>query len=290
MASPTAKRLPEDVTVRGQLAGARALLKKGRIPTAWLDAEVLLGHVLGTRREHLLAHPEDGLTPAQRRRYEGLLRRRLRHEPVAYLTGTREFYGLELAVSPSVLIPRPETELVVQLAVDWLHGHPTLRRVIDLGTGSGAIAVAIAKTVDSARVVAIDRDRRALASARKNVERHRLLTRVRLMRSDLLTNAPTADLIVANLPYLRRGARRQKELDFEPAVALYGGPDGLDLIRRTIAQAPAVLRSGGCLLLECDPGQPAKIRALAQANWPQARVEVHKDLAGHDRVVAIQLP
>jgi release factor glutamine methyltransferase len=167
-----------------------------------------------------------------------------------------------------------------------------MRRVIDLGTGSGAIAVAIAKTVPFSSLVAIDRNRAALAVARKNLERHRLASRIRLLQSDLLAGAPKADLIVANLPYLRRDARRawQKELDFEPAVALYGGRDGLQLIRRTISQAPAVLRAGGALYLECDPGQPARIRSLALKQWPLASVSVHKDLARHDRVVAIQLP
>jgi release factor glutamine methyltransferase len=182
--------------------------------------------------------------------------------------------------------------LLVDLAIAWLRARPTARRAIDLGTGSGAIAVAIAKAVPSVRVVGIDVDEKALRVAAQNVVEHRLVSRVDLKRGDLLRSAPSADLLVANLPYLSAARRRTAapELGFEPPWALAGGDDGLDVIRRAIEQAPSVVRAGGCLLFECDPQQAHRIERLAKDAWPSAAVTIHKDLAGRDRVVQIQLP
>ncbi len=292
MASRTARRPAEDQRVGARLVAARARLKRAGIPTAWLDAEVLLAHLLETTREHLLAHPEDRMTARERRSYTALVGRRAKHVPIAYLTGSREFYGMSLTVSPAVLIPRPETELLVELAVNWLAARSGRQRVIDLGTGSGAIAIAIARRIRAARIVAIDRDQRTLAVARRNIARQRVASRVRLLKSDLLSKAPACDLLVANLPYLSAARRRawQRDLGYEPIRALDGGRDGLDLIRRTLEQAPAKIQPGGALLFECDPGQPRRITALAARQWPAATVRVHQDLAGRDRVVEIQLP
>jgi len=292
MASRTPRRPPDDQRVGAGLVAARARLKLAGIPTAWLDAEVLLAHTLGTTREHLLAHPEDRMTAREARSYAALVNRRAKHVPIAYLIGTREFYGMSLTVSPAVLIPRPETELLVELAVNWLAAHPGRHRIIDLGTGSGAIAIAIARRISAARIVAIDQDQRTLAVARRNIVRQRVAYRVRLLKSDLLTRAPVCDLLVANLPYLSAARRRawQRDLRYEPIRALDGGRDGLDLIRRTLEQAPAKVQPSGALFLECDPGQPRRITALALRQWPLAAVRVHRDLAGRDRVVEIQLP
>src|SRR5207253_8453347 len=172
--------------------------------------------------------------------------------PVAYLTGNKEFYGLGLRVTPRVLIPRPETELLVELAIDFLQAHPDARRVIDLGTGSGAIAVAIGRRVPSVRVEASDVNLPALRVAAGNVRDHRLVSRVRLTRRDLLEGASPADLIIANLPYLSAAQRRrwQPELAYEPAQALDGGRDGLDLIRRALLQARCRLTAACTLMLE----------------------------------------
>jgi release factor glutamine methyltransferase len=292
MASRTASRPADDQRVGARLVAARARLKRAGIQTAWLDAEVLLAHLLGTTRERLLAHPEDRMTARELRGYAALVGRRAKRVPIAYLTGTREFYGMPLTVSAAVLIPRPETELLVELAVDWLRAHPDRHRVIDLGTGSGAIAIAIARSSRAARIVAIDRDQRTLAVARGNMARQRVASRVRLLKSDLLSRAPVCDLLVANLPYLSAARRRawERDLMYEPIRALDGGPDGLDLIRRTLEQAPAKIQPSGALFLECDPGQPRRITALALRQWPLAAVRVHRDLAGRDRVVEIQLP
>jgi len=282
---------PESRTVKAQLARSRLRLDRSGVPTAWLDAEVLLAHVLKTRREWLHSHPESRLTSRQRSRYERLLGRRLARTPVAYLTGEREFYGHGLHVTPAVLIPRPETELLVDLAVAWLADHPGVRRVIDLGTGSGAVAIAIARAVLGVRVLATDVEARAVRVATANVATNRLSSRITVARRDLLTGLGRADLIVANLPYLSAARRRAwaTELEFEPLVALDGGKDGLDLIRRALTEAPRVLRSSGCLLLECDPRQARRITLLASRQWPAAKISIRKDLAGRDRVVRIQL-
>jgi release factor glutamine methyltransferase len=252
---------------------------------------VLLAHALKTRREALHAHPERGLAAAERQRLNGLTRRRAAHVPIAYLTGEREFYGLSIHVTPAVLIPRPESELLVELAIAWLQEHPDERRVIDLGTGSGAIAIALARSVPRVRMVATDIDARAVRVAQANVRTQRLASRITVVKRDLLRGARKTDMIIANLPYLSDARRRawQRELDFEPRRALDGGEDGLDVIRRAIAQAPGVVDAGGVLFFECDPGQPRRIARLAMQRWPAATVTTHKDLAGRDRVVEIQL-
>lgn len=278
-------------TIRSQLVGAREALAQSGIRDGWLDAEVLLAHVIERDRTWLLSHPERPMTAAERQRFRRLIERRREHVPVAYLTGRREFYGHELHVTPAVLIPRPESELLVDLAIEWLRAHPSARRVIDLGTGSGAIAIAIAKAVSAVRIVGIDIDAKALAVAAENIIEQRLVSRVELRRGDLLRSASSADLIVANLPYLSAARRRSAapEIGYEPSWALAGGDDGLDAIRQAIQQAPPVIRPGGCLLFECDPLQARRIERLAKQTWSSAEVRIHKDLAGRDRVVQIQL-
>lgn len=278
------------VTVKTQLARTRAALGAAGIRLPWLDAEILVAHVLDSSRERLHSHPEQPLTLQQRRRLQRLTRRRAARVPVPYLTGEREFYGYALKVSPAVLIPRPESELLVELAIDWLRAHPGARRVIDLGTGSGAVAIAVAKAVPLVRVVARDVSARALGVAAANVGRYRLSSRIMIERADLLRGAAPADLVLANLPYISAAQKRvrPRELEYEPALALDGGDDGLSLIRTAMTQAPAVVKRGGCLMFECDPSQVRKMERLARSHWPTATVTIHKDLAGRNRVVRIQ--
>lgn len=279
-------------TIRSELIDARAALTAAGYRDGWLDAEVLLAHILSVDRAFLHGHPERPLTAPERQRFHRLIARRRQHEPIAYLTGRREFYGHTLQVTPAVLIPRPETELLVEVALDWLGGHPAARRVIDLGTGSGAIAIAIAKAVPRVRVTAIDIAAAAVALAQRNVAAQRVASRVTVRRANLLAGAAPADLIVANLPYLSEARRRSAdpELDYEPEVALASGADGLDAIRRALPQASTVIRPGGCLIFECDPPQARRIERMAQRTWPAARVTIHRDLAGHNRAVKIELP
>lgn len=285
-----APRATDRVRVKAQLAKTRATLASAGIPLAWLDAEILLAHVLRSSRERLHSHPDRQLTVAQRARLRRLTRRRAARVPVPYLVGEREFYGYMFRVTPAVLIPRPSSELLVELAIDWLKAHPEARRAIDLGTGSGAVAIPIAKAVPRVRIEARDVSAPALRVAAENIAHYRLRGRITTVRGDLLQGATPADLILANLPYIPEALRRvrPKELDYEPALALDGGKDGLSLIRRALAQAPAAVKRGGLVLFECDPAQTHRLVRLAQGHWPAAQVSVHKDLAGQDRVVRIQ--
>ncbi|HEV3461452.1 MAG TPA: peptide chain release factor N(5)-glutamine methyltransferase [Candidatus Dormibacteraeota bacterium] len=285
-----APRATDGVRVKAQLAKARATLETAGIPLPWLDAEILVAHVLRSSRERLHSHPERELTVAQRAQLRRLTSRRVARVPVPYLVGEREFYGYMFRVTPAVLIPRPSSELLVELAIDWLTAHPEARRMIDLGTGSGAVAISVAKAVPQVQIEARDLSARALKVADENIARYRLRRRITTVKADLLRRASPADLILANLPYIPEALRRirPKELEYEPALALDGGKDGLSLIRVALAQAPAVLKPGGLVLFECDPAQTRRIVRLAQGHWPTAQVTVHKDLAGQDRVVRIQ--
>jgi release factor glutamine methyltransferase len=276
--------------VKAQLATTRAALAKADIPYAWLDAEILVAHVIHSSRERLHSHPERPLSVSQRARLRRLTSRRAARVPVPYLVGEREFYGHMLKVTPAVLIPRPSSELLVELAVDWLKTHQQLKRVIDLGTGSGAVAISVALEVPHVRIEARDVSARALRVAAENIAHYRLRRRISTVKGDLLKGAARADLIMANLPYIPDALRRirPKELDYEPALALDGGKDGLSLIRIALAQAPAVVKPGGLALFECDPAQTRRIIRIAQAQWPSATTTVHKDMAGLDRVVRIQ--
>ena len=256
-----------------------------------LDAEVLLAHVLRSSRELLRTYPQAPVRLDDRRRFRALVTRRARQVPVAYLVGSKEFYGHRLAVTPAVLIPRPETELLVERALAFLRAHPSVRRVVEVGTGSGAIAIALACALRRIRIEAVEVDPLALRLARRNVLAHRVAARIRLRRGDLLEGTARVRCIVANLPYLSLDRRRHlpRDVRHEPARALNGGRDGLELIRRLLAQAPALLRAPGCLLLECDPAQAARVRTLARRAFPAASVEVLRDLSGRWRAVEVRL-
>jgi len=260
-----------------------------------LEAEVLLAHLLETSRTALLAHPERFLTTDQLARYRRLIRRRASGYPLPYLTGRVEFYGLEFEVTPEVMIPRPETETLVDLA---LARRPAT--VVDVGTGCGCIAVSLAIHLSQVVVYAVEISPAALAVARRNVERHIVAARVRLMAGDVLTPCSgPADLIVSNPPYIATGewgSLPASVRDHEPRLALDGGPDGLALIRHLLAQAPAVLRRpepaegrpGGGLLVEIGADQGEAASRLARTFFSQATVRVHPDLAGRDRVLEVQ--
>src|ERR1700682_5483048 len=267
-----APRATDGGRVKAQLPKARATLETAGIPLPWLDAEILVAHVLQSSRERLHSHPERELTVAQRAQLRRLTSRRVARVPVPYLVGEREFYGYMFRVPPAVLIPRPSSELLVELAIDWLTSHPQATRMIDLGTGSGAVAISVAKAVPRVRVEAREFSSRALRVADENIAHYRLRRRITTVKGDLLRRAAPADLILANLPYIPEALRRirPKELDYEPALAPDGGKDGLSLIRTALAQAPAVMRPGGLALFECDPAQTRRVGRLAQGHWPAA--------------------
>lgn len=247
---------------------------------------MLLAHVLGLSRATLLTHPERLLTNGQYADYIALISRRARGYPLPYLTGRAEFCGLEFEVTPEVLIPRPETELLVELALEF---RP--ESVVDVGTGSGCIAISLAVFLPNAIVYAIDISHAALAVAGRNAERHHVADRVHLLAGDMLSPRPgPVDLIVSNPPYIPSAECAllpPSVRDYEPRLALDGGPDGLAFIRRLLKEAPTVLRPGGGMLIEIGATQGEAASDLARIILPQARVTVHKDLAGRDRVLQV---
>ena len=261
---------------------ARALALSALDP---VDAQVLLAHVLGCNRAWLIAHADDPLAPEGAAAFAALAARRRDGEPVAYLTGTREFFGLSLAVSPAVLIPRPETETLVEVALARLprNGSP---RVLDLGTGSGAIALAIAHARPEARVYACDASADAVGVAHANAQRLGLRN-LRFFVADWYAGVPELpfDVIVSNPPYIAADDAHlgQGDLRFEPPAALSPGGDGLAALRTVIAGAPARLAPAGLLAVEHGYDQPGPVRALfAEAGF--LAIVTHADLAGHARV------
>jgi len=266
--------------VRSQLLKDAATRLGGRSDSPRADAEILLAHVLGSTRAALLACDEQAVPDESRARFDQLLLRRARGEPVAYLTGVRSFWSLELEVTPDVLVPRPETELLVE----WgLHCLETPSRAVDLGTGSGAIALALAKERPAVEMLATDVSAPALAIARANAARLGLRN-VEFRHGDLF--GPLAgsafDLIVSNPPYVAEGDPHLADLKFEPAIALTSGADGLDALRTIVAGAPGHLRSGGWLLVEHGATQGPAVRELFGAAGFGA-IETRRDLAGLER-------
>lgn len=251
-----------------------------------LDAELLLAHVLGEERARLLAHPERALTAAEWERFAALLARRRVREPLAYILGHREFYGFDFVVDQRVLIPRPETELLVEQTLDWVQARwrGNALTVADVGTGSGCVAVALAVHLPQALIYALDASAGALEVAAANVARHGVEGQVRLLLGNLLEPLPErVGVIVANLPYVRSDelATLEPEVrDYEPRAALDGGPDGLGPMRRLLAQAPTHLRLGGAIFLEIGAGQGKAASELARRHFPQASVDVLPDYAG----------
>ena len=240
-------------------------------PTAVADATLLLLHTLGVERAALLAHPERPLDRETQAAYQALLTRRLAFEPIQYILGTQEFYGHTLRVTPAVLIPRPETELLVEAVLARLpHDRPL--RIADVGTGSGAIAIALAAALPLATLIALDISPHALAIAGQNVAAHGLQGSIQLLQSDLLAavaDQPPFDAIVSNPPYVPlhdEPSLHPQVRIFEPAQALFAGPDGLAIYRRLIPQARALLRPGGLMAVELGYGQREPL-ALLITTW-----------------------
>lgn len=265
-----------------------------------LEGQVLLAHVMGRSRSWLLAHPEVSLTPEQEQAFETVVRQREAGVPLPYILGHWEFFGLDFNVSPEVLIPRPETELLIETALAWARTHPPLGpcyRFIDIGTGSGIIPVTLAVHVPSAEITAIDISPAALAVARQNAEKHGVEGRIRFIKADLLeysifnnSNTRIFDVLTANLPYIPTETLKTLEIfGKEPTLALDGGPDGLQLIRRLLDDITARTVSARLILLEIENRQGAAVEALARQHFPAADIEIKKDLAGHDRLAVILL-
>jgi len=274
---------------QAQRSAAKALAAAG-IEEPLLEAEVLLRHVLGLDRAAFFSRLDEPLDEAAARSYEGALARRLAREPTAYITGHKEFYGLDLAVSPDALIPRPETELLVERALAAIEADAA-PLVVDVGAGCGAIAVALAVNHPGVRVVAVDVSRPALALAARNAKAFGVAARVAAVQGDLLACIGGAcRVIVANLPYVRSGdwdALAPEIRLNEPRLALDGGPDGLAVIRRLLEQAAPFVEKGCLLLAEIGDDQGAAAAAAARAAMPAARVSVEPDAAGRDRMLVV---
>ena len=285
---------PTATTLSGALRLGRTRLASSRTESPGLDAEVLLRHVLGIDRTALFARLGEPIVPAAVREYYRLLDERARGVPVAYLTGTREFMGLPFAVGPGVLIPRPETELLVEWAIAWLRQRDRDRTiVVDVGTGSGAIAISIATAMGPdwpGHVLAAEISPQAISIASRNRNRLDAEHRVRLVQGSLLSwRDDPVDLVLANLPYLRADQIIDNpQLAAEPSLALNGGVDGLDLIRMLLADVPRVMAPGGAIGLEIDPSQRGEVLELTRGAFPGSRLRVLPDLAGLDRHIIVE--
>lgn len=282
--------------LRAVLQKAIGRLQAAGVDTPRLDAELLLAYCLDVERSYLLAHPEHPLSPTQHECFEQLVAHRAAREPLAYLTGERWFYGLRFQVNPHVLIPRPETEMLVEQGLAWLRQRAQRpQTVVDVGTGSGAIAVALARHAPhSATIIASDLSFAALTVARSNARRHHVLPRLHFIQSDLLAalRGPL-HLILANLPYVspqERNGLMPEVRDHEPVQALFAGASGLELIARCLAEASSRLAAGGAMLLEIGYQQGEAVQTLARRRFPQAQITLHHDLAGLPRLVSIHPP
>jgi release factor glutamine methyltransferase len=286
------------VQLREAISRAVERLNAAGVPSPRMNAELLIMFTLDRDRAYLYAHPERELTPDETHRYDEALARRATGVPAQYITGHQEFWGLDLIVSPAVLIPRPETEHVVEAVLELAklklverRASPPVR-IVDVGTGSGAIALALAKELPTAEIHATDISPEALEVARANAARHELTSRIKFHQADLLGGLPHRefDFVVSNPPYVGESEEDSVQLEvrkFEPRNAVFAGPTGLEVIERLIPQAQTVLRPGGWLVFEIS-GTIAEAARHSLAGW--AEVQLTNDLQGIVRVAAARKP
>ena len=273
------------MTLKEALAHAREILANNNVEDAPLESELLLRHTLKVSRVQLYINLDRELSPKQEDTFRHLIERRLNGEPIAYITGHREFYGLDFYVDPCVLIPRPESELLVEKALNLAQNH-SLSTIAEIGTGCGAIAISLALNLPQAKIYATDISASALDIAQINCQKHGVTSRVHLLRGNMLDPLPEpVDLIVANLPYVKES--ELPPTDFEPVLALNGGSDGLDKIRQLCSQVSHKLRPKGCMLLEIGQGQRKAITTFLSSLFPDAEIEVMPDLNSIGRVVSL---
>lgn len=283
-------------TIDGLLAWTRQVLERAGIEHAAQESRWLVGHALGLESHHLASKAEQPVSPEQRIQAESLVSRRAAHEPLQYILGTQEFCGLDFFVSPAVLIPRPETEVLLQEALRAVDLNKD-SVLVDVGTGSGCLAVTLAKIVMRARVFAVDRSPEALAVAKGNAERQTVADRIEFLEGDLL--APLrdrgltgqVDVIVSNPPYIAEPdwAGLQPEVrDFEPRSALVSGPTGTEFHERLLRESKAYLLPGGSLVMEIGQGQRPAVQRMAEQFGGYTPVEIAKDGAGIERIVVVR--
>ena len=283
--------------VRDALRQAREKLRASEVDDAGFEAEYLLRHALGCTREHLLLALDSDVSSSDQLRFDSVVDRRADGEPSAYITGHKEFYGLEFKVDPRALIPRPETELLVELALDFA-ARRTSRgeglNIAEVGVGCGAIAIALAVNLSGARVVATDISPAALKLASENVSRHGVEVRVTLLEGDLLQDVSgPIDILVSNPPYIPSSQvdiLPREIRDHEPRVALDGGENGMVLIERLICQAKEKLRPGGAMFVEIGWDLGDRVLARSFELWPESEVSITPDLAGLDRILTLRSP
>jgi release factor glutamine methyltransferase len=283
-------------TILGMVRWTTGYFSSHGVDGARSDAEILLAHTLGMRRIDLYLNHDKPLCEDERKRFKAAIKRRVDGEPVAYITGSREFWSLELAVNPSVLIPRPETECLVEAVLPFLDGRTgSPQQVLDMGTGSGAIIIALAHEHPEHRYIAMDRSATALQTARQNARLHLVDHRIDWFCGSwdaaLAPQRAVFDLIVANPPYIRRGdmSGLQPEIrDHEPAMALDGNGDGLKCLRRIVESAHQHLKAPGHLALEIGFDQGADVLSIAAATGRYEPPKIIKDYSGLDRVVVME--
>jgi len=278
------------VTLKQALSQARERLVANNIEDASLESELLLRYTLNINRIQLYQDLEYELNPEQEQIFWNLIRRRLNHEPTAYIVGHREFYGLDFYVNPHVIIPRPESELLVEIALSLAQDH-RVTTIAEIGTGCGVIAISLALNLPQTKIYATDISAPALEVALINCRKHNVVNRIHLLQGDMLNPLPVpVDLILANLPYVKKAELPQSPAKFEPLLALNGGSDGLQKIRRLCRQINNKLKPTGHLLLEIGQGQGRAVTSLLRSLFPHARIEVVPDFSGINRVVRLHLP
>lgn len=264
--------------------------------TPALDASVLLARIMERSRSWILAHPELTLTDEQQKQLDTSLSRLQNGEPFPYVLGRWEFFGLEFEVTPDVLIPRPETELLVEKAIAWLQKNPTKRNVADVGTGSGAIAVSIAVNVPNVNIIATDISAKALQVAKRNAEKHGASGRIEFVECDILPHPlPLSlrergvDLLCSNMPYIPTNTLKHLPIyQREPTLALDGGDDGLDIFRKLLNIVTDWLAPNALMLLEIESTLGEQTMQLARQHFSTAQIKLHHDLIGRDRLLEIQ--
>ena len=263
---------------------------KGISEQAGLEVSILASSILERPRSWVLAHPEEILETDQIIRLNDALEHLAFGTPLPYITGVQEFYGLKFSVSPAVLIPRPETEILVDQAISWLRQNPTRHSGLDVGTGSGCIPVALTVHVVNLHMTACDLSHLALSQARSNATANNVASRIITVQADLTSPfIGPFDLICANLPYIPSPTLKTLEVArHEPLLALDGGDDGLTLIRRLLVDLPRILAPGGLALFEIEYRQGRAVSSLARQYFPTADIQVHQDLAGLDRLIYIR--
>lgn len=281
------------LTIAEAIQQASRRLRTAGVPAASFDAELLLRHLLDKDRAWIVTHGNDLLGEEERVHFEDAVRRREKREPLQHIIGSQEFWRLDFFVSGDVLIPRSETELVVETALEAAKEKPS-PVILDLCTGSGCIAVSIAKEIPDARIFAVDRSEKALEVARRNAQRHGVADRIRFLEGDLFDPLEEmdlhgrADIITANPPYVRSGdlPHLQPEVrDYEPRIALVAGPEGTEIAGRIIVSAPAFLKKGGTLVMEMGMGQSDALVRMVERARDYASPVLLKDLAEIDRAM-----